>query len=109
VASFCPLTPCGIVLYRLAFFLSLIVPCLVTGLLALVQHLFPGLLGRTLTADFYLYCLAATARHHPNQCAVLRPFPVPGIMADFGQQDHPDLVARRRSDRLAYLGMAADG
>jgi PST family polysaccharide transporter len=30
------------------------------GLVALVQHLFPHLLGRTLTADFYYYCLAAT-------------------------------------------------
>jgi O-antigen/teichoic acid export membrane protein len=47
-------------LYRLAFFLSLVTPFLVVGLLALVQHLFPRLLGRTLEGDFYLWCLLGT-------------------------------------------------
>jgi len=50
----------AISLYHLAFALSLVVPCIMVGLVALVQHLFPHLLGRTLTADFYYYCLAGT-------------------------------------------------
>lgn len=47
-------------LYRLAFLLSLITPFLMVGLVALVQHLFPHLLGRTLTPRFYLWCLLGT-------------------------------------------------
>ncbi len=47
-------------LYRLAFALSFITPCLMVSLVALVQHAFPRILGRTLPADFYFYCLAGT-------------------------------------------------
>lgn len=43
-------------LYRLAFLLSLVMPFLMVGLVALVQHLFPRIFGRTLTLDFYVYC-----------------------------------------------------
>ena len=48
-------------LYRLAFLLSLVTPFLMVGLVALVQYLFPHLLGRTLTPGFYLWCLLGTA------------------------------------------------
>jgi O-antigen/teichoic acid export membrane protein len=48
-------------LYRLAFLLSLVTPFLMVGLVALVQHLLPHLLGRTLTPGFYLWCLLGTA------------------------------------------------
>jgi O-antigen/teichoic acid export membrane protein len=48
-------------LFRLALLFSLVTPFVAVGLLALVQHLVPGILGRTLPADFYLYCLVATA------------------------------------------------
>jgi len=48
-------------LYRLAFLLSLVTPFLLVGLVALVQYLFPHLLGRTLTPGFYLWCLLGTA------------------------------------------------
>lgn len=48
-------------LYRLAFLLSLVTPLVTVGLLALVQHIFPHLLGRVLPPDFYLYCMAGTA------------------------------------------------
>jgi O-antigen/teichoic acid export membrane protein len=48
-------------LYQLAFILSLVTPCVTVGLVALVQYIFPHLLGRTLPADFYLYCLLGTA------------------------------------------------
>lgn len=47
-------------LYRLAFFLSLVTPLVMVGLLAAVQHLFPNILGRTLTTDFYVWCLLGT-------------------------------------------------
>ncbi len=47
-------------LFRLSLLLSLVIPALAVGLLVLVQHVFPRILGRTLPADFYLYCLAAT-------------------------------------------------
>jgi O-antigen/teichoic acid export membrane protein len=50
----------ALALYRLAFLLSLVTPVLLVALLALVQHLFPHLLGRTLTFDFYVYCLLGT-------------------------------------------------
>lgn len=50
----------ALALYRLALALSFAVPVLLVGFLALVQHLFPALLGRTLTPGFYLSCLAAT-------------------------------------------------
>jgi O-antigen/teichoic acid export membrane protein len=43
-------------LYRLAFLLSLVMPFVMVGLVALVQHLFPRIFGRTLTLDFYIYC-----------------------------------------------------
>ncbi|HEY4077814.1 MAG TPA: oligosaccharide flippase family protein [Rhizomicrobium sp.] len=48
-------------LYQLAFVLSVLTPCITVGLIALVQHIFPHLLGRTLPGDFYFYCLAGTA------------------------------------------------
>src|SRR3569833_15013 len=48
-------------LYRLAFFLSLVTPFVMVGLVAFLQYLFPHLLGRTLTTSFYVYCLLATA------------------------------------------------
>ena len=48
-------------LYQLAFVLSVLTPCVTVGLIALVQHIFPHLLGRTLPGDFYLYCFAGTA------------------------------------------------
>ncbi len=48
-------------LYRLAFLLSLVTPFAMVGLVALVQYLFPHLLGRTLTPGFYLWCLLGTA------------------------------------------------
>jgi O-antigen/teichoic acid export membrane protein len=48
-------------LFRLSLVLSLVTPAMVVGLLVVVQHFFPRILGRTLPADFYLYCLAATA------------------------------------------------
>jgi O-antigen/teichoic acid export membrane protein len=48
-------------LYRLAFLLSLVTPLLMVGLVALVQHLFPNMLGRTLTPSFYLWCLLGMA------------------------------------------------
>jgi len=96
-------------LYRLAFFLSLIVPCLVTGLLALVQHLFPALLGRTLTADFYFYCLAATALttqinvlcYGHSRAGHYGPISVNKITQT--------LLPAAAQIGLAYLGMAADG
>jgi O-antigen/teichoic acid export membrane protein len=43
-------------LYRLAFLLSLVTPFAMVGLVALVQHLFPNILGRTLDLEFYIYC-----------------------------------------------------
>ena len=51
----------ALALYRLAFLLSLVTPFIVVGLLALVQFLFPALLGGVMRLDFYLYCLAGTA------------------------------------------------
>ena len=51
----------ALALFRLAFLLSLVTPFLVVGLLALVQFLFPTLLGGVMRLDFYLYCLAGTA------------------------------------------------
>jgi O-antigen/teichoic acid export membrane protein len=50
----------ALALYRLAFLLSLVTPVVLVALLALVQHQFPHLLGRTLTFDFYIYCLLGT-------------------------------------------------
>jgi len=96
-------------LYRLAFALSLIVPCLVTGLLALVQHLFPMLLGRTLTADFYLYCLAATALttqinvlcYGHSRAGQYGPISVNKVTQT--------LLPAALQIGLAYLGMAAEG
>jgi O-antigen/teichoic acid export membrane protein len=96
-------------LYRLAFVLSLVIPCLVTGLLALVQHLFPQLLGRTLTADFYLYCLAGTALttqinvlcYGHSRAGQYGPISVNKITQT--------LLPAAIQIGLAYLGMAADG
>lgn len=48
-------------LYRLAFVLSFLTPFVTIGVVALVQYLFPHLLGRTLPPSFYYYCFAATA------------------------------------------------
>jgi len=96
-------------LYRLAFFLSLVMPCLVTGLLALVQHLFPAILGRTLPADFYLYCLAGTALttqinvlcYGHSRAAQYGPISVNKVTQT--------LLPAAAQIGLAYLGMAADG
>jgi O-antigen/teichoic acid export membrane protein len=96
-------------LYRLAFMLSLVVPCVVTGLLALVQHLFPNLLGRTLTADFYLYCLAATALttqinvlcYGHSRAGQYGPISVNKVTQT--------LLPAAAQIGLAYLGMAAGG
>lgn len=44
-------------LYRLAFALSLVTPFVMVGLLLLVQHSFPALLGKVMAPDFYMYCL----------------------------------------------------
>lgn len=48
-------------LFRLALALSLLTPLVAVGLLALVQHIFPRILGHTLPADFYVYCFLAAA------------------------------------------------
>jgi O-antigen/teichoic acid export membrane protein len=47
-------------LYWLAFYLSFVTPVVIIGLVALVQHIFPHILGRLLPADFYYYCFAGT-------------------------------------------------
>jgi O-antigen/teichoic acid export membrane protein len=96
-------------LYRLAFWLSLAVPVLVTGILALVQHMFPKLLGRPLTVDFYLYCLAATAL--TTQINVLcyghsRAGQYGPISMNKVSQT---LLPAAAQIGLAYLGMAAEG
>ncbi|HKQ44709.1 MAG TPA: oligosaccharide flippase family protein [Rhizomicrobium sp.] len=96
-------------LYRLSFALSLVVPCLVIALLALIQHLFPNLLGRPLTWDFYLYCLAATAL--TTQINVLcyghsRAGQYGPISVNKVSQTLLPAVAQIG---LAYLGMAAEG
>ena len=96
-------------LYRLAFALSLIVPCLVTGLLALVQHQFPMLLGRPLTVDFYLYCLVATALttqinvlcYGHSRAGQYGPISVNKVTQT--------LLPAALQIGLAYLGMAAEG
>jgi len=48
-------------LYRLAFLLSLLTPFLTVGLVALVQHLLPGLMGAPRDVLFYVYCIAGAA------------------------------------------------
>ena len=47
-------------LYWLAFYLSFLTPIVIIGAVALIQHVFPDLLGRLLPADFYYYCFAGT-------------------------------------------------
>lgn len=96
-------------LYRLSFALSLIVPCFIIAILALVQHLFPKLLGRPLTVDFYLYCLAATALttqinvlcYGHSRAAQYGPISVNKVTQT--------LLPAAMQIGLAYLGMAAEG
>src|SRR5262249_10591445 len=78
-------------------------------LLALVQHLFPHLLGRTLTVGFYLYCLAATALttqinvlcYGHSRAGHYTPISVNKITQT--------LLPAVAQIALAYLGLAAQG
>lgn len=96
-------------LYRLAFLFSLVTPFVIVGLVALVQHLFPKLLGRTLTPDFYVYCLLGTAL--TTQINVLcyghsRAAQYGAISMNKVTQTLLPAIAQIG---LAFLGLAADG
>lgn len=43
-------------LYWLSLYLSFLTPILIMGVVLLIQHRFPHILGRPLPADFYYYC-----------------------------------------------------
>ncbi len=96
-------------LYRLAFLLSLVVPFLMVGLLAAVQHLFPRLLGQMLSADFYVYCLLGTVLTTQinilcsghSRAGQYRPVATNKVTRT--------LLPAGAQIALAYLGLAAEG
>ncbi|HEY7978186.1 MAG TPA: oligosaccharide flippase family protein [Rhizomicrobium sp.] len=96
-------------LYWLAFYLSFLTPVVIIGLVALVQHISPHILGRLLPADFYYYCFAGTtlttlvnvlsyAHSRTAQYAAVS-------ISKFSQTVLPAIA----QIALAYIGMGSEG
>jgi len=96
-------------LYWLAFYLSFFTPAVIIGAVALVQHVFPHILGRLLPADFYYYCFAGTTLTtlvNVLSYAHSRAMQYTAVsVSKFSQTIFPAIA----QIALAYVGMGSEG